>query len=77
MRVRKLRFTSVFRKVPEGYVAYVEELPGANSQGRTLAEARRNLRHAVTHILSINRELAAETDAVGPVIRESLEITAV
>ena len=77
MRARKLKFTSVFRKVPEGYVGFVEELPGANTQGRTLAEARRNLRDAATHILEINRELAAEAAGEGKVIREPLEITAV
>ena len=36
----KCEFTAVFRKVPEGYVGYVEELPGANTQGATLDEAR-------------------------------------
>ena len=38
-----IQFTAVFRKVPEGYVGFVEELPGANTQGATLAEARANL----------------------------------
>lgn len=32
--------TPVFQQVPEGYIAFVEELPGANTQGETLAEAR-------------------------------------
>jgi predicted RNase H-like HicB family nuclease len=41
------------------YVAYVEEVPGANTQGRTLAEARRNLREALRLILETNRQLAA------------------
>ena len=31
-----LQFTAVFRKVPEGYIGFVEELPGANTQGATL-----------------------------------------
>src|SRR4051812_32396328 len=43
----QLEFTAVYRKVPEGYVAFVEELPGANTQGATLDEARENLREAV------------------------------
>jgi predicted RNase H-like HicB family nuclease len=42
----QLELTAVFRKVPEGYAAFVEELPGANTQGATLEEARRLLRHA-------------------------------
>jgi predicted RNase H-like HicB family nuclease len=39
--------TAVFVKVPEGYVAFVEELPGANTQGETLEEARENLQEAL------------------------------
>jgi predicted RNase H-like HicB family nuclease len=48
-------FTAVFRKVPEGYAAYVEELPGANTQGATIEEARENLREAVELVLDANR----------------------
>jgi predicted RNase H-like HicB family nuclease len=49
--------TAVFRKVPEGYIAFVEELPGANTQGATLAEARANLLEAVELVLEANRDL--------------------
>ncbi len=52
-------FTAVIQKRGRWYVAYVEEVPGANTQGRTLAEARRNLREALRLILETNRELAA------------------
>jgi predicted RNase H-like HicB family nuclease len=51
-------FTAVYRKVPEGYVAFVEELPGANTQGATLEEARGNLREAVALVLEANRTLS-------------------
>jgi predicted RNase H-like HicB family nuclease len=47
-------------KVGEGYVAYVEELPGANTQGDTLDEARENLKEAVELFLESNRALARE-----------------
>lgn len=71
-----LQLTAIFRKVPEGYIAFVEELPGANTQGATLEEARENLREAVTQVLEANRTLAQE-DAKGPdVIREPLKVTA-
>ena len=43
-----MQLTAVFEKVPEGYIAFVEELPGANTQGDTLEEARENLREAVS-----------------------------
>lgn len=39
-----VQFTAVFREVPEAYIGFVEELPGANTQGATLDEARANLR---------------------------------
>lgn len=68
-----LQFTAVFRKVPEGYIGFVEELPGANTQGATLAEARANLQEAVALVLEANRMLAQE-EAPGPdVIREPLK----
>jgi predicted RNase H-like HicB family nuclease len=54
----KLKLTAVFRKFPEGYAAFVEELPGANTQGVTLEEARANLTEAVQMVLEANRELA-------------------
>jgi predicted RNase H-like HicB family nuclease len=56
-----MRFTAVFRKVCEGYVGFVEELPGANTQGKTLREARSNLKEAVSLVLEANKELAAES----------------
>ena len=52
-------FTAVIAKRDRWYVAYVEEIPGVNTQGRTLAEARRNLREALRLIIETNRELAA------------------
>ena len=53
-----LQFTAIFRKVPEGYIGFVEELPGANTQGATLEEARANLQEAVALVLEANRTLA-------------------
>lgn len=61
--------------MPEGYVAFVEELTGANSQGATLEEARENLREAVELVLEANRALAREELGTAKVIRERLEIT--
>jgi predicted RNase H-like HicB family nuclease len=55
-----ISLTAVFKKVPEGYVAYVEELPGANTQGYTLDEARANLEEAIQMVLEANRILAEE-----------------
>jgi len=63
-------------KVPEGYVAFVEELPGANTQGQTLEEARANLEEAVTMVLAANRELSEQSLAGSEVIRETLLLPA-
>ena len=72
----QLQFTAVFRKVPEGYIGFVEELPGANTQGETLDEARANLAEAVTLVLEANRALAEEDLRGADVIREPLRLTA-
>jgi len=71
-----LHFTAVFRKVPEGYIGFVEELSGANTQGATLEEARANLKEAVALVLEANRTLTQEEASGSDVIREPLKITA-
>jgi predicted RNase H-like HicB family nuclease len=70
----KIKLTAVFKKVPEGYIGFVEELPGANTQGRTLEEARGNLQEAIELVLEANRSLAEEALQGQDVIRESLTI---
>jgi predicted RNase H-like HicB family nuclease len=72
----KLHLTAVFEQVPGGYIAYVEELPGANTQADTLEEARENLAEAVELVLEANRVLAEERLGDREVIREPLRITA-
>ena len=67
-----LTFTAVFRRFPEGYAAYVEELPGANTQGATLEEARANLLEAAAMVLEANRQLAEEELGGQDIIREPL-----
>jgi predicted RNase H-like HicB family nuclease len=63
--------TAVFMKVPEGYVAFIEELPGANTQADTLDGARENLREAVAMVLDANRALAEEAIKGAEVLRET------
>ena len=72
----QLQFTEVFRKVRSGYVGFVEELPGANTQGTTLAETRANLAEAVHLVLEANRALAEEALDGATVIREPLRLGA-
>lgn len=65
-----MQFTAVYLEVPEGYVAFVEELPGANTQGATLEEAKENLKEAVDLVLQANRELAQKAVAGKNVTKE-------
>jgi predicted RNase H-like HicB family nuclease len=71
-----MSLTAVYMKVPEGYVAFVEELPGANTQGETLEEARVNLKEAVALVLDANRELSERSLEGAEVIRETLILPA-
>lgn len=73
----KMTLTAVFQKVPEGFIGFVEELPGANTQGATLEETRSNLREAIALVLEANRTLAEESLQGQDVICESFEIAAV
>ncbi len=57
------QFTAVYVKSGSWYVAYVEEIPGVNTQGRTLKEARHNLKEALTLVLETNRDLAHRSHA--------------
>ncbi len=72
----QIKLTAVFQKVPEGYIGFVEELPGANTQGATLEDARANLHEAIALILEANRTLAEESLKGKEVIRELLPISA-
>ena len=71
-----LRLTKIFQRVPDGFVAFVEELPGANAQGETLDEAKSNLDEAIALVLDANRALAEEQIAGQEVIREAVSLSA-
>ena len=71
-----MTLTAIFQKVPEGYIGSVEELPGANTQGQTLQEARENLQEAVNLVLEANRTLAEERLHGQEVIREPFLVAA-
>jgi predicted RNase H-like HicB family nuclease len=73
---KAMKFTAVFEQVSEGYIAFVEELPGANTQGATLEEARANLAEAVELVLDANRMLAEEMMKGKNVIRENFPLRA-
>jgi len=66
------RVTAIFEQEGDWWIGYVEELPGANTQGRTLEEARENLKEAVQLIIEANRELTRRETEGKSVIREEL-----
>ena len=68
-----MKFTAVYGKIPEGYIGFVAELPGANTRGKTLEEVRVNIREAIATTLEANRQIAAEAlEDIQDVIYESV-----
>ncbi|MDI9333080.1 MAG: type II toxin-antitoxin system HicB family antitoxin [Cytophagales bacterium] len=70
-----MKLTAIYEKVPEGYIGFIEELPGANTQGATLDEVRLNLSEAVSLVFEANKLLAEEDLKDRHVIREDFELT--
>jgi predicted RNase H-like HicB family nuclease len=70
------QLTAIYHKVQEGYIAFVEELPGANSQGATLDEARENLREAIEMVIDANRTISGRELRGAKVIREPIKVSA-
>jgi len=53
----KREFTAIYKKSGKWFLAWVEEIPGVNTQGRTLKEAKENLKEALSLILETNRNI--------------------
>ncbi len=70
-----IKLTAVFEKVPEGYIGYVEEISGVNTQGETLEEAKINLVEALQLVLDARRTLMERETSNKSVIRESIRVT--
>jgi predicted RNase H-like HicB family nuclease len=68
------KFSAVFEQDGDWWIAYLEELPGANTQGRTLAEARENLKDAVRLLIATNRDLTQRELQGKTIIREELVV---
>lgn len=69
----KQQFTAVYKKSGKWYLGWIEELSGVNTQGRTLAETRENLKEALSLVLEVNRLISRE-DAGARAVREPLSI---
>jgi predicted RNase H-like HicB family nuclease len=66
------KITAIFEKSPQGYIGYVEELPGANTQGATLEETKANLIEAVKLVIEANRQLAEEDISGKEILKQPL-----
>jgi len=68
------KFTAVFEKDGDWWIGYVEELPGANTQGKTLKDARENLKEAITLVIEANREITKKETEGKEVIKEEISV---
>ena len=66
------KLTAVFQKSPYGYIGYVEELPGSNTQGETLEETKKNLIEAIRLVLEANKQIMEEELKGKEFIREEI-----
>lgn len=68
------QYTGIYKKHGKWFLGWVEEIPGVNTQGRTLKEAKANLKEALSLIIEVNRVLTRK-EVSGQVIREPLKIS--
>ena len=69
------QFTAIYKKSGKWYLGWIEEIPGVNTQGKTLKEAKENLKEALLLILETNRFLNKKEVSGGRVIREPLSVS--
>ena len=75
MAKKTRQLTAVYQKRGRGYIGWIEEIPGANTQGRTFVETKENLRDAAMLIIEAN-QLLTRNLSQGAIIRESLRLSA-
>lgn len=73
--MNKREFTAIYQKRGKRYIAWVEEIPGVNTQGKTKKEAQENLREALLLILEANRRLSRRQNSHVPVFRELFRVS--
>ena len=75
MEQGKLAFTAVYLKATHGYIGFIEELPGVNSHGRTIEEARATLQKLAAVVFDEERRGAEEMIAGKDVVRENFLVS--
>ncbi|OGZ63289.1 MAG: hypothetical protein A3C58_00145 [Candidatus Staskawiczbacteria bacterium RIFCSPHIGHO2_02_FULL_34_10] len=67
-------FTAIYKKSGKWYLGWVEEIPGVNTQGKTLKEAKENLKEALLLILETNKLINKKEFSKGKFIKESVSV---
>ena len=75
MNQPEVSLTAVFLKGEHGYTGFVEELPGVNSQGQTIEEARDNLQRQAVVVFDAERAQAEELLEGKEVVREEFRVS--
>jgi len=70
------KFTAVYKKSGRWYSGWIEEIPGVNTQGKTLSETKENLKEALLLILETNRLLSRKSEGRSAITRENLAVFA-
>ncbi|OGZ84198.1 MAG: hypothetical protein A2599_00800 [Candidatus Staskawiczbacteria bacterium RIFOXYD1_FULL_39_28] len=68
-------FTGLFKKMGKWYLGWIEEIPGVNTQGKTLQEAKENLKEALFLVLESNRILTKKDLDNGKTIRKNISVS--
>ena len=68
-------FTGLFKKMGKWYLGWVEEIPGVNTQGKTLQEAKENLKEALFLVLETNRIITKKDSSNGKTIRKNISVS--
>jgi predicted RNase H-like HicB family nuclease len=69
------KFTAVYKQSGKWYLGWVEEIPGVNTQGKTLKDARENLKEALSLVLETNRLLSEKNMPRGKAIKEQISVS--
>jgi predicted RNase H-like HicB family nuclease len=67
-----MQCTAVYQKQEKWYLGWIEEIPGVNTQGKTLKEVKQNLQEALEMVLEVNKLLVEKERPHGRVIRERM-----
>lgn len=68
------QFTAAYIKRGKWYIGYVEEIPGVNTQGKTLAETKENLKEALVLVLGANKAIAHRAHQGQRAIEEPISV---